>query len=323
MTRTTVSLAALLLFPLAVEAAVPTVETAAPAVGQRGTEFTLTLTGARLTGAEELLIYEPGVVCTGLAVASPSEATATLRAAPDCRLDTYSFRLRSRGGVSEVRTFRITPFPVVEEKEPNDTPHQARLLPLNVSVAGAIEAGGVDCFAVRLKKGQRLAAEVEAVRLGGEMTDTVVTILGPDGRELGSVDDTPLFRQDPFITLLAPDDGVYTVQVRETNNNNGGGDASRYVVHVGTFVRPAAVFPPGGQAGTEVQVKLRGDAAGERTQTVKLPASPSPTVSSPRSPTARRSCACAIPDTPRPCRSWSAKRRRRSRSASATTCCRS
>jgi hypothetical protein len=270
MTRTTVPLVALLLFPLAADASVPTVETVAPAVGQRGTEFTLTLTGARLTGAEELLIYEPGVVCTRLAVASANEVRATLRAAADCRLGTYSFRLRSSGGVSEVRTFRITPVPVVAEKEPNDSPREAQMLPLNVSVAGVIEAGGVDCFAVRLKRGQRLAAEVEAVRLGGEMTDTVVTIFGPDGRELGTVDDTPLFHQDPYITLLAPDDGIYTVQVRETNN--GGGDASRYILHIGTFVRPAAVFPPGGQAGTEIQLKLLGDAAGERTQTVKLPA---------------------------------------------------
>ncbi len=271
MMRSALPLVAVLLFPLAAEAGPPTVESVAPGVGQRGTEFTLTLTGARLTGAEELLLYEPGVVCTRLAVASASQVTATLRAAPDCRLGTYSFRLRTRGGASEVRTVRVTPFPVIAEKEPNDTPRQAQQVPLNVSVAGVIESGGIDCFAVRLKKGQRLAAEVEAVRLGGELTDTVLTVLGADGRELATVDDTPLFRQDPFLTLLAPDDGVYTVQVRETNN--GGGDASRYVLHLGTFARPVAVFPPGGQAGTVVQVQLLGDAAGERTQTVKLPAS--------------------------------------------------
>jgi hypothetical protein len=271
MKRTLLALAAVLCSSSAAAAAPPSVETVAPAVGQRGTEFTLTLSGARLTGAEELLIYEPGVVCTRLTATSASEATATLKAAVDCRLGTYAFRLRTRGGASEVRTFRVTPFPVIEEKEPNDTPKEAQAVPLNVSVAGAIESGGVDCFAVTLKKGQRLAAEVEGIRLGGELTDTVVTILGPNGRELATVDDTPLFRQDPFVTLLAPEDGVYTVQVRETNY--GGGDTNRYVLHVGTFVLPAAVFPPGGQAGTAVEVKLLGDAAGERTQTVKLPAS--------------------------------------------------
>ncbi|HZV06851.1 MAG TPA: PPC domain-containing protein [Gemmataceae bacterium] len=271
MTRTALTLIALLFLPVAARAASPTIESVFPAAGQRGAEFTLILTGARLTGPEELLFYEPGVVCTRLAATSPSEAKATLRAAPDCRLGTYAFRLRTRGGVSEVRTFRITPFPVVAEKEPNDTPRQAQQVPLNVSIAGNMESGGVDCFAVRLKKGQRLAAEVEAVRLGGELTDAVLTVFGPDGRELGMVDDTPLFRQDPLLTLLAPTDGIYTVQVRETNNN--GSDTSRYLLHIGDFVRPSAVFPPGGQAGAEVKVKLLGDAAGERTQTVKLPES--------------------------------------------------
>ena len=92
-----------------------------PAVGQRGAEFTLTLTGARLDEPQELMLYAPGVVCTKLAATSENEVTATLKAAPDCRLGEYAFRLRTPGGASELRTFRITPFPVVAEKEPNDT----------------------------------------------------------------------------------------------------------------------------------------------------------------------------------------------------------
>ena len=111
------------------------------------------------------------------------------------------------------------------------------------------------------------------VRLGG-VTDTVVTIVSPDGSKLANVDDTPLFRQDPFVTLIAPADGVYTVQVRDTNY--GGGDNNRYVLHLGTFCRPVAVFPAGGMSETEVAVKLLGDAAGALTQRVKLPAASAP-----------------------------------------------
>ena len=251
-------------------AAPPTVESVLPAAGQRGTEFTVTLTGARLTNPEELLLYSSGVTCTKLTATSENEVTATLKAAAYCRLGEYAFRLRTAGGASEVRTIRISPLPVVAEKEPNDSREEAQAVPLNVSVTGVIESGGADHFAVPLKKGQRLAAEVEAVRLGGDLTDAVLTVFGPDGRELVTVDDTPLFRQDPFATIVAAADGVYTVRVRESGS--GGGDTSPYVLHVGTFIRPAAVFPPGGQAGTEVAVKLLGDAVGERTQTVKLPA---------------------------------------------------
>jgi hypothetical protein len=269
MTRTLLALAAAFIAGTAAAAA-PSVEAVAPGVGQRGTEFTLTLTGARLAGPQELMLYAPGVVCTRLAARGDSEVTATLKAAADCRLGEYPFRLRTAGGASELRTFRISPFPVVAEKEPNDDIKHAQPVPLNVSVAGVIEDAGVDCYAVRLQKGQRLAAEVEGTRLGAALTDTVLTVFGPDGKRLATVDDTPLFRQDPFVTLIAPADGVYTVQVRDTNF--GGGENNRYVLHVGTFCRPAAVFPPGGQAGTAVAVQLLGDAAGERTQKVKLPA---------------------------------------------------
>lgn len=249
----------------------PTIESLSPGVGQRGTEFTVTLTGARLTDPRELMLYAPGVVCTKLTAKDENTATATLKAAAGCELGEYPFRLRTPGGVSELRTVKISPLPVVLEQEPND--EKPQIVPLNVSVAGVIESAGVDNFAVTLKKGQRLSAEVEGVRLGADMTDTVVTVFGPDGKQLASVDDTPLFRQDPFVSLLAPADGTYVVQVRETNY--GGADTSRYVLHVGDFARPAAVFPAGGQAGTDVGVKLLGD-AGDTAQTIKLPPAGTP-----------------------------------------------
>jgi hypothetical protein len=265
------SSACLLFCPSALGA--PTIESVAPAVGQRGTEFTLTLRGAQLAEPQELMLYAPGVVCTKLAANGDTEVTATLKAAADCKLGEYAFRLRTKLGASEARVFRITPLPVVLEKEPNDTREQAQPVPLNVSVAGAIEAAGFDHYAVELKKGQRLSAEVEGVRLGGELTDTALAVFGPDGKLLAAVDDAPLFRQDPFVSLTVPADGVYVVQVRDTNF--GGGDTNRYVLHVGTFPRPAAVFPPGGQAGSEVTVRLFSD-AGARTQTIKLPPAQAP-----------------------------------------------
>ncbi len=239
-----------------------------PGIGQRGTEFTFTLSGARLTDPQELMLYSPGVKCSKLTAKGETEVAVTIQAEADCKLGEYAFRLRTKGGASEVHVFRITPFPVVMEKEPNNTRKSAQVLPLNVSVAGVIETAGFDYYAVTLKKGQRLSAEIEGVRLGGELTDTALAVFGPDGKEIAAVDDTALFRQDPFASLIAPSDGVYLIQVRHTTY--GGGENFRYVLHVGTFARPAAVYPAGGQAGTEVKVKLF-DSDGASTQTLKLP----------------------------------------------------
>ncbi|MCX7701875.1 MAG: PPC domain-containing protein, partial [Gemmataceae bacterium] len=247
----------------------PSIESVAPGGGQRGTEFTLRLVGSRLSDPRGVLLYSPGVVCTKLEAKSDSEAILTLRAATDCRVGESAFRLWTPTGASELRTFRITPFPLITEEEPNDDPSRAQAVPLNVTVAGIVESAGVDHFAVTLRQGQRLSAEVEGVRLGADVVDTVLTVFGPDGRELASNDDNPLFRQDPFVTLVAPNDGRYVVQVRDTSY--GGGDTARYLLHVGTFFRPAAVFPPGGPAGSEIELRLVGDAAGERKQKLKLP----------------------------------------------------
>src|SRR5262249_32061697 len=67
-------------------------------------------------------------------------------------------------------------------------------------------------------------------------------------------------RQDPFVSVTAPADGTYTVEVRE--GNYGGGPANTYALHVGNFPRPAPVYPPGGQAGRTVRFALPCQAGG-------------------------------------------------------------
>lgn len=252
-------------------AAPPTVESVLPGVGQRGTAFTVVLAGARLTNPQELMIYGRGLTCTKLEADGENAVRATLSAAADCPLGEHAFRLRTSGGASELRTVSVTPLKVIPETEPNDTDAKALKIPLDSTISGVIESGDADWFEVELKKGQRLSAEVEAVRLGGdELLDTVLAIHGPDGTPLAAADDTPLFHQDPFVSVLAPTDGVYRVMVRE--GRYGGGESARYALHVGSFVRPAIVYPLGGPANGDIALTLIGDPAGKLTEKIKLPA---------------------------------------------------
>lgn len=260
-----------LIVAISASAAGPSLESVSPGIGQRGNEFELRIVGAGLNDAEECLLYSPGVTCLGLTAPSENELKIRLKAAADCRLGSHSFRVRTKQGLSELRTFRVTPFTVVIPEEPNETPAEARPVNANVTVAGVIESGDVDCFHLTLRRGDRLAAEVEAVRLGGPLVDTVLTVFGPDGSRLAQVDDTALFRQDPFVTIVAPEDGRYVVQVRESNYN--GDENSRYALHIGTFPRPASVYPAGGEAGRTIKVTFGGDALGAFEQELQLPAS--------------------------------------------------
>ena len=248
----------------------PVVEGIVPGVGQRGTDFNVTLTGGRLSDPQTLLFYQPGLSIVKLSATSESDVTATLRASADCKRGEHVIRLATKGGASELRSLCIAALPViVEASTDNNTPKTAQAVPMNSTIAGRIETGDVDCFSVKLTKGQRLSAEIEAVRFGSPL-DAVLTIIGPDGKVLVEVDDAPLFRQDPVAAIVAPVDGVYVVAVRDTAF--GGSEADRYALHLGSFPRPTAVYPAGGQVGVETMVKLLGEPGGPREQLVKASA---------------------------------------------------
>ncbi len=127
----------------------------------------------------------------------------------------------------------------------------------------------VDYYAVELKKGQRLTAEIEAMRLGEALFDPYVAILDSKRFELAASDDAPLLGQDATASIIAPADGTYIVQVRESAYGGNGG--CRYRLHVGTFPRPLAVVPAGGKLGEEIEVRFLGDPTGEIRQKIKLP----------------------------------------------------
>ena len=224
---------------------------------------------AKLKDVKDLLWYEPGLDCRAIQAISDNEVQLTLLASSECRLGAHAFRLRTPGGLSGLKVVNVGRFSVTGEVEPNDDIKSARDIPLNTTVAGVVDSGDVDIVTVVLKRNQRLSAEVQAIRLGGELTDTVLTVFGPDGKVLATVDDTFATRQDPFISLLAPEEGTYAIQIRESSFL--GGPSSTYALHVGDFPRPSIVFPPGGEAGKTARLTL---VSGDDEREIATPAFP-------------------------------------------------
>ena len=108
------------------------------------------------------------------------------------------------------------------------------------------------------------------MRLGVTLFDPYVSDHGPKRFDLSSSDDSALLLQDPVASVVAPADGTYVIQLRETSY--GGSGNCTYRLHVGTFPRPRVAFPAGGKAGEEVSVTYVGDVAGPITQAFKVPA---------------------------------------------------
>jgi hypothetical protein len=252
----------------------PSLGGVSPRGGQRGTELAVFFNGGRLTDAQEILFYSPGFNVSKLEVVNDGQVKATVQIAPDCRLGEHAVRVRTASGISELRTFYVGALPAVDEKEPNSEFTSPQKIDLNVTVCGVADNEDVDYFSFDAKKGQRITAEIEGMRLGTTVFDPYVAILDSKRFELSTSDDAALVWQDGVASVVIPADGTYVVQVRESAYAGNG--ACAYRLHVGTFPRPTAILPAGGRPGEEVEVTFLGDAAGEFKQKFKLPTAADP-----------------------------------------------
>jgi hypothetical protein len=164
--------------------------------------------------------------------------------------------------------------PEVAEQEPNNDFSAPQPIPLGSTVSGVVQNEDVDYFVVEAKKGQRITAELEGIRLGYTFFDPYLAILNEERFELARSDDAALLRQDCLCSLIAPEDGKYIIQVRESAY--GGDGSSFYRLHVGSFPRPTAVYPAGGRPGETITVRWIGDPAGDWTEEITLPSLPDP-----------------------------------------------
>lgn len=266
----------------------PRLNRLSPPGGQRGTTVEVHFVGKYLEQPEELLLYGPGMAAESIEliegeidangrkerVEPGTRVRVRLKIADNCALGGHGVRLRTANGLSDYQRFFVGPFPTVLEDEqprtPNDKPELAKTVPLNTTVLGVVNNTDVDMYRVEAKKGERVTAEIEAARLGVErgLPDLHVSLLDDQGKTLVAADDSALFAQDPIVSRIADRDGVYFVAVRHCVYNGGN---ETYRLHIGTFSRPTAVYPAGGQPGEELAVKIIGDPRGEWSQTVRLP----------------------------------------------------
>lgn len=247
----------------------PSLGNFSPAGGQRGTEVETLINGARLSDIKEILFHRPGIEVVKLEVVSDNQAKAKLKIAADAPLGEYPARIRTATGLTELKTFYVGPYAGISEKELNSDFKTPQKINLGVTVHGVVEYEDVDYFAVEAKKGERISAEVEAIRLGQVLFDPFVAILDAKRFELSGADDTALALQDGFASIVAPADGTYVIQVRESSY--GGNGAFAYRLHVGRFPRPTAVYPAGGKIGQDLEFKYLGDVSGDIAAKLKLP----------------------------------------------------
>lgn len=252
------------------EAAEPRINHVEPQGVRRGAETVVKVFGARVGDSpQELMLYDDGVEVASLEAIDGKTLAATLRVSEGCRLGRHAVRVRTATGVSNLVTLHVGALEPVAEAEPNNALDTAQPLPLNRTVHGVVKAGDADFFAIDAPPGRRVSIEVEGLRLGRTFFDPEVALLDASGAVIAASDDQPSAHADAFLTAAAPKSGKLVVRLRESALR--GNDRASYLLHVGEFPRPVAVFPPVAARGAEQPVRWIGGGP-SAPQTLAIPA---------------------------------------------------
>ena len=146
--------------------------------------------------------------------------------------------------------------------EPNSDFARPQTIELDVTVSGVVQNEDVDYFVVEAKKGERISAEVEGIRLGYTFFDPYVAILDTERFELAAATTRRCCGRTACAAVVAPEDGKYI--------DPGSREClRRQRIRASTgctwadFPVPRRCFPAGGRPGETLEVRWIGDPAGE------------------------------------------------------------
>ena len=255
-------------------AAQPEFSSTVPHGVQRGVETKIVINGNRLDDFESFIFYSPGFSLKSVDKVTKTKVEATLFVAPDVPLGAHMLRARTKSGVSAMRSMLVGPYPSVEEKEPNNDFDAPQAVGFNQTIEGVAGNEDVDYFKLTAKKGQRISLEIEGMRLGNVAFDPYIALLDSKRFELAVSDDSVLHKQDGYLSYVAPADGDYVIQVRESSYRGTGN--SFYRLHVGSFIRPDVCYPSGGKIGSNQKIKFISSDGSSVEEEVQLPQTPAP-----------------------------------------------
>jgi WD40 repeat protein len=256
--------------PLPVKPKRPQLHNLTPSEGRAGAVVRVTFTGKYLEGAVELTSTLPGVKAKFLGegkTATCLQADVTIPASANAGV--YKLGLKSASGQSAQLPFTVDLFPLVREKEPNDSPTTGQEVTLPVSIAGAIgKPGDLDYYRFRAKAGQQIGIQVVNTTASGPALQPFLRLTDARGKVLAE-------STNGLLGFTCPKAGTYAVGVRDREYRGHAGMS--YRLHVGDLPIVTAVFPLGLRRGTEADIRIEGVNLGTvRTVRVKAPAKAAP-----------------------------------------------
>jgi hypothetical protein len=173
------------------------------------------------------LAVNPGATVKALPVGSASSAGNAWTVTAPKEPGVHTVSLKANGLETNPVPVVVTPLPLVDEVEPNDSPNQATRMTLPGGANGRIGTRReLDHFVFTAKKGKAVRIEIFARRFGTPLTsqlDSQVDVMTPDGKVVASNDDLPGAGKDSGLIFTPAADGDYIVRVRDLNSKGGDG----------------------------------------------------------------------------------------------------
>ena len=235
----------------------PTLGAPNPRGATRGRTVRVTLTGAGVGEAREVLIPEPGLSATIVPAAkpNPNQLVIDLAIAPGARPGLHRIGVQTPLGIPDYQTFAVSAYPEFAGAEPDDDPAKAKVVPLPATLTGTIKKpGDVDAFRFEVEAGRPLVVESQARALGSTLMGRI-SLIDESGRvvaEASGFEDRP----DPILAYLPERSGSLTLRVEDANF--GGSGNHMYRIQAGPIAQLEAAFPLGVEPGGSVEVRAAG-----------------------------------------------------------------
>jgi WD40 repeat protein len=236
--------------PLPIKPKAPQLTKLSPSAAQRGKTILVTFEGKYLDANVELASSLPGVTAKfSIDGQTPTRISADVALPATAPAGDIQLSLKNAAGSSASMPFTVDLFPIIAEKEGNDTPSAAQPIKLPATIVGDMkEAGDVDFFRFEATRGMQIG--IQAVTSGvGSKLDPVLQITDLKGFVLAE-------STTGSLGYVCPLEETYVLSIRDREYRGGAG--MHYRLQVGDIPVITAIFPLGLQRGTERDIQVIG-----------------------------------------------------------------
>ncbi len=190
------------------------------------------------------------------------ELRVRLTVAAEAEPGKHELRLLTENAMSNPIWLHVGAWTEMREVEPNDTAPQEFTGQLPIVVNGQIMPGDRDAFSFTAHKGERLVIVAAARDVIPFLADAVpgwfqatIRLMDSQGNEVAFADSFQ-YRQDPVIYFEVPQDGRYTVEIRDTLYR--GREDFVYRITIGEIPFVTSIFPLGAARNSRATIELDG-----------------------------------------------------------------